>query len=68
MLSNKIIKAVAPAETRVQKCLFFLDSGLRRNDEKIQLPALMRHSGRLDLFSLESSSQCLLNSNKHIMD
>jgi len=34
MDSCKIINAVTPAKAGVQNCLFFLDSGFRRNDRK----------------------------------
>jgi len=34
MQSQKATKAVTPAKAGVQKCLFFLDSGFRRNDRK----------------------------------
>jgi len=34
VVSKKVIKAVTPAKAGVQNSLVFLDSGLRRNDEK----------------------------------
>ena len=34
MASEKVIKAVTPAKAGVQKGLYFLDSGFRRNDKK----------------------------------
>ncbi len=36
MASEKVIKAVTPAKAGVQKGLYFLDSGFRRNDRKGQ--------------------------------
>jgi len=34
MASQQVTKAVTPAKAGVHNCLFFLDSGFRRNDTK----------------------------------
>jgi len=38
MVKAHTIKAVTPAKAGVQKCLFFLDSGFRRNDRRGHFP------------------------------
>jgi len=42
MSSKKGIRTVTPAEAGVQDCVFYLDSGFRRNDTKCNLLTFYR--------------------------
>jgi len=43
MASQKAINAVTPAKAGVQKGLFFLDSGFRRNDRRKHFQTFYEH-------------------------
>jgi hypothetical protein len=67
MVSQKITKAVTPVKTGVQKCLILLDSGFRRNDERLLLWIFARISNfviRNFLFGIRHSDLGILG-NRH---